>query len=212
MTLSLGRVIKRMLAEEIVKLVENHIVTRNLKLYDELTNSNKIFVKDLCYCKRKAELRKKYRSIEVEVLKKPVVQFGIMIHMALENIFKDYNFEVEVKNEKQVGDYVISGRIDALVVTKDGKHGIEIKSSSHINDAIKMQAKIYNWLFDLNSTIVLLVNEKKIIGVNIYQKYKDETILKMIRNWKSPMWSYECKNCEYLMVCDIIKQKSLLNF
>ena len=201
-----------MLAEEIVKLIENHIVTRNLKLYDELTDSNKIFAKDLCYCKHKAELRKKYRSIEMEVLKKPNVQFGILIHYALEQIFRDYNFEVEVKGEKQVGDYVISGRIDAIVTAKDGKHGVEIKSSSHINDAIKMQAKIYNWLFDLNSTIVLLVNEKRIIGVNIYQKYKDETILKMIKSWKSPMWSYECKNCEYLMVCDVVKQKSLLNF
>jgi len=193
-------------------MIEDYVIVKNLKAYEELTDQNKIFAKDLCYCKKKSELKRRHPSIEIETLKKPQVQFGILIHMALEQILKDYNIETEVKAEREVEGYVVSGRIDAIVVTRDGRHGIEIKGSSHVDDAMKMQAKIYNWLFDLNSTIILLVNEKRFYGVNIYQKYKDETIVKLIRNWRSPMWSYECKNCEYLMVCDVVKQKSLLSF
>jgi len=200
-----------MLPSELLKLIEGKIISDYIK--EELDDINKvIYVKDLCFCKEKAVLRRKYRAIELDVLKKPEVQFGILIHRAIEEIFKSLDFDTEVSNVKIVGDYQVAGRIDAIINSKRGRYGVEIKTANTVHDAYKMQAKIYNWLFDLDSTILLFINEKKFFGVTISGRYKDDTILKLINNWKSPMWSYECKRCDYLMYCDVVKQKSLLSF
>lgn len=193
----------------VIDLIDNYITLESIKHNKHNDCENMIYVKDLCFCKEKSILRKKYKHIDLEILKQPQVKLGILLHKAIQSILEYHNFDIEVPGEISIDKYIIKGRIDAIYYIHNKKYGVELKFSENIIEPYFKQVKIYNTMFDLEYTTLISVTERKFFVKEISERYEKETILKFINNWKSPQYDFECKTCYYAQFCNIVKQKRL---
>ncbi|WP_457549730.1 hypothetical protein [Archaeoglobus sp.] len=104
---------------------------------------------------------------------------GSLVYLGLEQILSnDLNAEVEVKGVKWIGDYRVVGRTDA----KLGKVGIEIKTSRTDYeipyDHHVLQARIYNWLFDLEKTVLVYITPDRVTEYIVVENIEKEEIVK----------------------------------
>ena len=160
---------------------------------------NIIYVTDLCRCPLKAEFERRYPIIKVKILPQFVV--GSLIHAGLQQLLEKHGFRIEVEGCKQIENYEIHGRIDAI----KGETGVEIKFSRSDQgipyEHHKLQCAIYNWLFGLRKTILVYITPDRVAEYKITNIPDDYTIKKLIE-WKEyPRYHWECKYCEYSIIC-----------
>lgn len=179
---------------------------------------NEYYVTDLVRCPLKRVYEEKYPELILGQAFDPTLLLGDIVHMGLEAFIEKLFSEgymkgivgVEVENSKKVGGYVIKGRIDALLEVDDGRIGIEIKYSRrdlglpHRHHVL--QARIYNWLFDLDKTILIYLTPERIAEFEIADKVGEEELLKLIGSSETPRWSWECQYCFFAILCP--KKKS----
>ena len=141
------------------------------------------------------------------------------IAMSLRGIFmSDPNTELDdedaVSAEKTVvvdgRKYTIAGRIDAIL---DNVVGIEVKSNTSPPDEPLplpwhvTQAKAYNWLFNLQKTWLVYVTPHGIYQFEVSEQITEEEVRWIIREEKSPRWSWECRHCEFAPLCHVPRLK-----
>ena len=157
-----------------------------------------IWVTDLIRCPLKREFEEKYPELHRASIFAPNMILGSLVHVGLENILSsELNAEIEVKAEKYIGEHKIVGRIDAIV----GKVGIEIKTSRADIDIPYehhvLQARIYNWLYDLEKTVLVYVTPDRFTEYCIEDKASEDEILKLIVEKRAPRYDWECSTATF---------------
>ncbi len=174
----------------------------------EKHEKNGIWVTDLIRCPLKREFEERYPELHKATVFTPSTILGSLVHLGLENLLSsELNAEVEVRREKVIGDYKIVGRIDAII----GKVGVEIKSSRADIDIPYehhvLQARIYNWLYDLEKTVLVYVTPDRFAEFPIEDSAKEEEILRLIVDKKAPKYDWECRYCHFSVICPNKRRK-----
>ena len=175
---------------------------RELDKHKKLKEEGAIEVTDLIRCPLKREFEDKFPDLYKASAYTPATILGSLVHLGLEQILSnELNAEVEVKGEKWIGDYKIVGRIDA----KLGKVGIEIKTSRADfeipYDHHVLQARIYNWLFDLEKTVLVYITPDRVTEYVVEEDVEEEEIIKLIVDKTAPRYDWECRYCFFSMIC-----------
>jgi CRISPR-associated exonuclease Cas4 len=181
---------------------------KELEKHKRLREASGLEVTDLIRCPLKRNFEEKYPELYRATAYTPATILGSLVHLGLEHLLSsELNAEIEVKGEKHIGEYKIIGRIDA----KLGKVGIEIKTSRadieipyehHV-----LQAKIYNWLFELEKTILVYITPDRITEYVVEDRIDEEEILKLIVDKKAPRYDWECRYCSFSILCPSRKKK-----
>ncbi|RLI84774.1 MAG: CRISPR-associated protein Cas4 [Archaeoglobales archaeon] len=181
---------------------------RELEKHRKLRDEGFIEVTDLMRCPLKREFEVRYPDLYRASAYTPATILGSLVHIGLESILSnELNAEIEVRGEKTIGEHRIFGKIDAKV----GKVGIEIKTSRadfeipyehHI-----LQAKIYNWLFDLDKTILVYITPDRVTEFIVDERVDEDEILKMIVDKTTPKYDWECRYCHFSLLCPSRKKK-----
>ncbi len=180
---------------------------------------NEYYVTDLVRCPLKREYEVKYPELILRQAYDPVLLMGDIVHMGLESFIEKLVKEgyikgkayIEVEGNKKLGDIVIKGRIDAIIERENGERiGIEIKSSRrdiglphqhHI-----LQVKIYNWLFDLDKSVLIYLTPDRIVEYTISERVGEDEVMELLKSTSTPRWDWECQYCIFSILCP--KKKS----
>lgn len=167
---------------------------------------NEIYVTDLLYCGYKLLLEQKFPEILFSDPFNPVTLEGDLIHRGVQSILKEIygdRIQIEVEKTGKIGDITLKGRIDAIL---DGKHGIEIKhAKGDYNIPHKhhiLQAKIYKWLFNLESIELLYITRDRITSITVDGTITDSEINKLVQNPPIADEAWLCQYCSFNFACD----------
>lgn len=165
-----------------------------------LRGENEIWVSELVQCKQKAEYNKKFPFIfTIE----PRLILGEIVHEGLEAILmNEFGYDIEVEVYKQLENYTLSGRIDAL----NNEEVVEIKYAADVKDSRPyehhvLQLRIYMWLADRERGRLIYITPNKILEFTIENRARTDEILMLIDNWQSPRYEWECKYCQFVRIC-----------
>ena len=188
-----------------------------LRLEDAKKHSRKekeFYVTDLVRCPLKMVYELKYPELVLQQIYNPSTILGDVVHKGIEQILieakdlklLDGRVEIEVEGSKKVDDYVVKGRIDAIIYRDNGQRiGVEIKyARSDLGLPLQhhvMQVKIYNWLFDLNETILIYLTPDRITEYRVNERVDEYEILGLITSRQAPRWSWECSYCVFSVLC-----------
>jgi len=171
-----------------------------------------VWVTDLIYCPLKPKYETKYPILSEANCYDPYTMQGLLVHVGLEKLLEEwFNAKTEAEAERSLGNKRIRGRIDALL--ENSRIGIEIKTAKadsyipyehHIE-----QAKTYNWLSNLDKTILVYVTPERIAEYEITESYSNAEIRNMLSNLKTPKYDWECSYCSYSLICPskVVKRK-----
>lgn len=161
---------------------------------------NVIWVSELVQCCKKAQYYEKFPELyQME----PRFWLGKIVHMGFQEFLrKEYGAEIEVEYSKELGNIVISGRIDAIV--KDWV--VEIKYTSDVyknepNDHHVKQVQLYLWLTGLEKGKLIYISPKKFMEFDVLEKPSDDEVLMYYDTWKSPRYDWECNYCPFSAIC-----------
>jgi len=182
----------------IVHRVMNELVKQRLEKMKE-KDDRTIWVTDLIGCKRKAELRKMYPF----VLPNSVI-LGYFAHLGFASYVSEVGGLSEVEYEKNLDGYVIRGRIDAII----DNTVVEFKTAKQVDKPFAhhvMQVRLYMWLSNMTKAVIVYVTPERFVEFKIDKPYRTEDVRELIANWSSPRFDWECKKCEFRVVCEYAK-------
>ena len=178
------------------------------------------YVTDLVRCSLKREFETLYSDLNAYEIFYPPFVLGDLLHKGLQSMLQEILGErivVEVEGEKKLSlpegsEIIIRGRSDGIITLDNEKRiGVEIKSSRtdfnipmdhHID-----QARIYNWLFDLEETLLLYVTYERITQYRVREKISEEEIISRIKYVSAPRYSWECSYCPFALICPFKKKQ-----
>ncbi|MEM1631210.1 MAG: hypothetical protein QXX83_03700 [Thermofilum sp.] len=180
-----------------------------------------VWVTDLVSCSLKSRYSLEYPELELAELFNPVLIHGTLVHRGLEELLKlileqkGVKVEVELEGSMEVdlsdltpgsGKVLVKGRADVILTLPNGeKHGVEIKSmrgdaplplEHHVD-----QARVYNTLFNLSSTILVYITPERITQYVERERLPAGEIAKRILEQKAPRYPWECKYCPFSVLC-----------
>lgn len=169
----------------------SHVVTRE---------DNVIWVSELVQCRQKAEFSKQLFFVHGI---KPSLVLGSLVHKGLELYLREeLNAETEVEFEKEVEEYRIRGKVDAIY--KDSV--IEIKYARGLKDNKPYehhinQLRLYLWLTELEKGKLVYITPDKLVEFDFSNPMSDDEVLMLIDSWKSPRYDWECGYCDFNSIC-----------
>ena len=168
------------------------------------------WVTDLVRCPLKREFESAFPELAAQEVFKPSLVLGRLVHMGLQAALKSEmgeGVEVEVEKSRDVvlpdGSKVeLRGRIDAIV----GKNvGVEIKyARADIGIPLQHhvdQAKIYNWLFDLERTSLVYVTPDRVTEFKVEERADVAEVVERILSTEAPRYDWECTYCHFSVLC-----------
>lgn len=176
------------------------------------------WITDLVRCPLKREYETIYPEISMSSLFSPSAIVGDLIHIGLEEIFRrELSGAVvltEVEGSRRIvlpdgRDVEVRGRGDAIIELGGSRFGVEIKSARsdtkiplehHID-----QARLYNWLFNLNLTYLVYITHERITQYPVDQRASDEEVISRITSKIYPRYAWECRYCDYAVLCPFKK-------
>lgn len=190
----------------VARLFESKIAEKIEKYRNR--DENVIWVSELVQCKQKAELSKQFYILDII---EPRFVLGDLVHVGMQEFLGIYyNAETEVEFEKDLENYTISGRVDAII----GDTVIEIKYCSDLyeNQPYEhhvQQLKLYLWLTEKEKGKLIYISPKRIVEFDVEGKPSDDEVLMLIDTWKSPRYEWECSYCPFAKICSkaIVKEK-----
>ncbi len=172
------------------------------------------YVTDLVYCPLQREYAIKFPEFDIYEINARAI-FGDIIHMGIGALLKQiYGDRVvtelddaEALEREQVVDIDgkrvrVRGRIDGII---DDVVGVEVKSTvstgplpfeHHI-----VQAKLYNWLYPLQKTIILYITPDGLYEYEVLEKMSTPEVIQRIRDMRGPRYHWECKYCIFSKIC-----------
>ncbi len=176
------------------------------------------WITDLVRCPLKREYEALYPELSLGSIFSPSAVVGDLIHIGLEEIFRReisgaaVLTEVEGSRKIKLPDgreVEVRGRGDVIIETSNLRFGVEIKSARgdtkiplehHID-----QARLYNWLFNLGLTYLVYITPERIAQYPIDQKASDEEVISRILSKIYPRYLWECRYCDYAVLCPFKK-------
>ncbi|MBP1357370.1 MAG: CRISPR-associated protein Cas4, partial [Sulfolobus sp.] len=146
----------------------------------------------------------------------PAAILGDLVHKGLESLNLLSNFEIqsEVETAKIIDlkdrKINVKGRVDILLKNKNNEIIIvEIKTARkdiglplqhHI-----LQLRIYLWLFNTKNGILIYITPDRLSEYEVKEPATDDEIRMLLSELlsasKAPKYIWECKYCEYNIVC-----------
>lgn len=103
----------------------------------------------------------------------------------------------------------VRGRCDMILEVNGLRVGVEIKSSRSDTGIPKEhhidQARIYNWLFGLLKTYLVYITPDRIAQYVVKEAAPYEEIISRISSRTYPRYLWECRYCEYSVMCPFKK-------
>lgn len=164
---------------------------------------NEIYVTELVECPKKREFRKQLWFLEMF---NPSTLVGELVHHGIEHllkeIVKDGYVEVEVEKEKSIDNFVIKGRIDAIVedVVYEFKFMRGIKGTLPLPHH-KEQLQIYGWLTGLEEGVIVYITPSGFKEYSFELAYTDDNIRMLLMQKRSPRYEWECQYCAFSDYC-----------
>jgi len=175
---------------------------------------NVYWVTDLVRCPLKRVYEMEYPELSAKEVFTPAFILGNLAHWGIEAFLKERlggNVEVEVEGSRKVTlpdgrEVVIKGRADAIITLDNGKRvGVEVKTArsdtgipqQHHKD----QARIYNWLFNLDETILLYVTPDRVTQYEVTDKITEQEVITRVLESTYPRYPWECGYCPYAVLC-----------
>ncbi|PWV37632.1 MAG: CRISPR-associated protein Cas4 [Desulfurococcaceae archaeon] len=176
------------------------------------------WITDLVRCPLKREYEEIYPEISLSSLFSPSAIMGDLIHIGIEEIFRrelsNAVVLTEVEGSRRLsvpekGDVEVRGRSDVIIEIGGARFGVEIKSARsdtkiplehHID-----QVRLYNWLFNLNLTYLVYITHERITQYPIDQRATEEEVISRIMSKTYPRYQWECKYCDYAVLCPFKK-------
>ncbi len=164
------------------------------------------WVTDLVRCPLKRIYEERYPELTAGDIYSPSSILGSLVHWGLESFLQEQlGAAVEVEEERKIGEIRIKGRIDAVICTGSSRVGVEIKTAmSDVNLPMEhhmLQCKIYNWLFNLDKTILVYITPDRTCEYIVEEKLRDEEVSALAVEDKAPRWPWECMYCPYKVIC-----------
>lgn len=170
------------------------------------TTSDRFYASQLIFCRQKKRFSDDgLEPVEVKDNSWRGRQIGTLIHSGMENILLKEGYKIEQKKTKKIGDYTISGRVDAI----NDEHIVEIKYKSWykgVSTWEAVQLGVYLNLFDRPFGYLVYISQGTITSHKHTHPIPDETILGYIRSTASPVFDWECKYCGYKGICSIARR------
>jgi len=166
-------------------------------------DKNTIYATELVECPKKREFRKQLWFLELfnsATLVGELVHYGIE-HL-LKEIIKDGYVEVEVEREKSIDNFVIKGRIDAIVddVIYEFKFMRSIKGSLPLPHHVE-QLQIYGWLTGLEEGYIVYITPSGLKEYFHELTYSDDNIRMLLMQKRVPRYEWECQYCAFSEYC-----------
>ena len=172
------------------------------------------WVTDLVRCPLKRRYEITYPELTARDIFTPVFIVGNVVHWGIEWFLKDRLGEAvstEVEGSKEVvlpngSKVLIKGRIDVIIDMGEGiKVGVEVKTARSDTGIPQIhhrdQARIYNWLFNLNKTILLYITPERVTQYEVSDRTSEEEVISRILDMRAPRYSWECSYCPYAVLC-----------
>jgi len=197
-----------MIEEIIKKIVEIEYLEHREHIEKKKSNRSVIWVSDLARCKRAREYDLIYDflfNIKSEWVLGKLAHMGFYEY--LKSIYGPDNVRTEVEVEKKVGDYLLKGRIDAVV---NGNLIIELKTGRDIptnepSEHHVVQVKAYLWMVGLEKAKLIYLTRAQWREFVIEEPYNEDEIVALIDADTSPKWDWECNYCQYNSICSARK-------
>ncbi|MBO3810133.1 MAG: hypothetical protein FGF50_11155 [Candidatus Brockarchaeota archaeon] len=167
---------------------------------------NEVYVTDLVLCGYRLKMAEKFPELALTEVFNPVTLEGDIIHKGVQTVLKELlgdRVQVEVEGVKSVGSYTLKGRVDVIV---DGEHGVEIKSArgdygigTHKHH--ELQAKIYKWMFNLESIELLYVTRDRTTSIPVEGNVTEKDVLELIEKPRLAEEEWICVYCPFNFAC-----------
>ncbi len=196
---------------DLVNLLYNYVKTEREKHRRE---PGVLWVSDLVRCSLKRVYEERFPEIALSDMFRPSLVIGTLLHRGLEellrNILGEVTVQAEVEGSKEVllesGEVVVvRGRVDLLLARGDWRVAVEIKTSRsdrgipqehHVD-----QVRAYNWLLDLDRSILLYVTPDRVTQFYVDERMSDSEVASVVTSKKAPRYSWECSYCPYSIIC-----------
>ena len=176
------------------------------------------WITDLCRCPLKRIFEIEYPEFQKVSIYTPVFVLGDLVHLGLQlaimkvaDQLKGYNISFEVEGSKDVdmGSTIVrvEGRADCILEGSD-RIGYEFKTSRGDTGLPRehhiLQCSLYNWMFDLDFSILVYVTPDRICEYPVMEKASDSLVAELISDslkLKAPRYPWECKFCQFAQMC-----------
>jgi len=186
------------------KLIDD-ILTEAREHYEK-REDNEIWISELVACKYKSffnQLYSEYLTIEPKLL------LGIIVHKGVQEWLREkYGAETEIDFQKELNNYSIKGRVDAIAneTIIEIKYASDIKGNEPYEHHI-LQLRLYLWLTEYEEGRLIYITPNRLIEFKITEKMTDDEVLMLIDGWQSPEWDWECNYCRFYSICNLGKRR-----
>ena len=185
----------------------------------EVNGRKLIFINDLTACRLKAEVKRKYKSIEDYVVFElgPHINshvVGVIVERGLKHVIhklRDHKYPTYRHLRIDGRDYIIAGSPDYIYIDNNMQIPIEVKVSVAYTRRAAIQARLYAWLLNAPYCVLLIFKPTR-SGIKIREYHEkaltDSEVISHVRKWLSttPLWENECKYCPKKTLCPKFKQ------
>lgn len=174
---------------------------------------NVFWVTDLVRCPLKREYELSYPELAMSELFSPAAIMGDLVHLGLERLLSERlgsPARVEVEGARNISlpdgrEVEVRGRCDLIVDTGGERVGVEIKTSRSDSGLPREhhmdQARLYNWLFNLSTALILYITPERIAQYVVQDRASDEEVVQRITSRSYPRYLWECRYCTYSVLC-----------
>lgn len=176
---------------------------RKNKEHKKKKSKNKFYVTELFRCRYL--VKNKTPDDTIDILKADPVRMGIMNEEGMDKYMEAIGFDTQVRYERNVGDFVVSGRIDYY--DPERKLGVELKTPIYVKkdddeslDQWVNQCKGYLWLQEGSDYPIEKVHLLQMSGTGkkemvITEGFTSDEIAEFIAEPQTPFRYKECRYC-----------------
>jgi len=184
-----------------------------------------VYVTDLARCPLKRKFELKFPELGKYDLLSPAGVLGTLVHMGFELFLEryamkeGYNVLTELELSKVVDiegeEYVINGRIDALLISMNSSDSLVVELKTSKSDTSIpyehhiLQAQIYAWMANASDAILIYFTPERIAEFRLRtlekSKLSDNEVKRLLKETISitvaPRYEWECKYCKFANIC-----------
>jgi len=167
----------------------------------EEKRDNEIWVTDLIGCKLKPYFARQH---PIAISDNLSLLIGDLVHQGfLKWLAEKYNAKIEVEFERQFGQYVIKGRVDAIAngCIYELKYMREHNGDEPLEHHVR-QVRLYMWLAGVKRGKLIYITNNRFCEYDIENPYHDSDVEVLLNTWDAPRYDWECKYCPYAFICE----------